>query len=165
MTFNVLLQTSHICISFRAFWTFYPFFEVMVINMSLKPSQITFITTCISSGTEQFQHTTDSQRNFIIHFIDSAAASCQKATIDSTKSKRACAFKCWLNFISKVGIKSVYLTNFSRFQRNIIMSAFAQAMQEAHFSPTNRELLVEGTVCATLSYVAQAFWSNNEPNP
>ena len=45
------------------------------------------------------------------------------------------------------------------------MSAFAQAMQEAHFSPTNRETLVEGTVCATLSYVAQAFRSNNRADP
>ena len=45
------------------------------------------------------------------------------------------------------------------------MSAFAQAMREATFSPTNKDELVEGTVCATLSYVAQAFRADNRPDP
>ena len=45
------------------------------------------------------------------------------------------------------------------------MSAFAQAMREAAFSKTVRGHLVEGTVNATLSYVAQAFWSNNRKDP
>ena len=45
------------------------------------------------------------------------------------------------------------------------MSAFAQATREATFSPTDNINLVEGTVNATLSYVAQAFRSNNRPDP
>ena len=45
------------------------------------------------------------------------------------------------------------------------MSAFAQAMQEATFTRRNKDELVEGTVSATLSYVAQAFSSNKRPDP
>ena len=44
------------------------------------------------------------------------------------------------------------------------MSAFAQAMLEATFNRKNKDELVEGTVSATLSYVAQAFRSNNSPD-
>ena len=57
------------------------------------------------------------------------------------------------------------MDSFSRFQQNILMSAFAQAVRDATFSPTNREILVEGSVNATLSYVAQAFRSNNQADP
>ena len=45
------------------------------------------------------------------------------------------------------------------------MSAFAQAMQEEAFTRINKDELMEGTVSATLSYVAQAFRSNNMPDP
>ena len=45
------------------------------------------------------------------------------------------------------------------------MSAFAQAMQEATYSSGNYKHLVEGTINSTLSYVAQAFRSNNRPDP
>ena len=45
------------------------------------------------------------------------------------------------------------------------MSAFAQAIREATFSQRNRGELVEGTVNASLSYVAQAFRADNRPDP
>ena len=59
----------------------------------------------------------------------------------------------------------MFLENFSKFQQNIIMSAFAQAVREAAFTRSNKDVLVEGTVSATLSYVAQAFRSDNRPDP
>ena len=45
------------------------------------------------------------------------------------------------------------------------MSAFTQAMREATFTRRSKDEMVEGTVSATLSYVAQAFGSNNRPDP
>ena len=53
----------------------------------------------------------------------------------------------------------------SGFQKNIIISAFSQAVREAAFSPRHNSNLVEGTVATTISYVAQAFWSNNRKDP
>jgi hypothetical protein len=60
---------------------------------------------------------------------------------------------------------SVYLDGFSQFQCNILVAAFAQAIREATFSSGDRAHLVEGTVSASLSYVAQAFRSNNRKDP
>ena len=45
------------------------------------------------------------------------------------------------------------------------MSAFAQPMREGTFTRRNKDEMVEGTVSATLSYVAHAFRSNNRPDP
>ena len=45
------------------------------------------------------------------------------------------------------------------------MSALHQAMQEATFTRRNKNELVEGTVNATLIYLAQAFRSNNCSDP
>ena len=58
-----------------------------------------------------------------------------------------------------------YLQGMSKFTQNILASAFAQAVQEATFSPRNYKLLVEVTVVTTISYVAHAFRSNNWPDP
>ena len=70
----------------------------------------------------------------------------------------------YLSFLA-LELKKTYLQGFSIFQQNIIFSAFAQAMQEATFTKGDRFQLVKGTVNATLSYVAQAFRSNNQNNP
>ena len=56
-----------------------------------------------------------------------------------------------------------YIKEFSKFQQNIFMSTFAQSMREAPFTRINKDELVEGTVSATSSYVAQAFSSKNRP--
>jgi hypothetical protein len=102
----------------------------------------------------------------LFHYIDASAAACEKAMIDSTKTKRDCAWKCWNSFLVSIGIhNSLYLDGMSKFQKNIIMSAFSQAVRDATFSPRNNGLLVEGTVSATVSYVAQAFRSNNRSDP
>ena len=60
---------------------------------------------------------------------------------------------------------SLYLEGMSQFQRNIVISAFAQAVREYTFSKRNKEHLAEGTVNATISYVSQAFWANARNDP
>jgi hypothetical protein len=50
-------------------------------------------------------------------------------------------------------------------RRNIIISSFAEAVREATFSPRNQETLVEGTVNATVTFVAQAFRTNSREDP
>ena len=114
---------------------------------------------------KELQNFSSTQQDFLIHYINSATTTCEVVTIESAKSKQVAAFKCWRAFLLKVGIQDTYLIAFSKFQQNITMSAFAQAMWEVYFSPTNRNTLVEGTVNATFSYVAQAFRSNNRSDP
>jgi hypothetical protein len=45
------------------------------------------------------------------------------------------------------------------------MSAFAQAVRECAFTSRDSQHLAEGTVSTTISYVAQAFRSNNQEDP
>ena len=120
---------------------------------------------CSKPGSNSIQNTSSTQQDLLFHYIHSAALACEKSTVYSTKNKQSSAFKCWSVFLISVGVEKIYLDSFSRFQANILMSAFAQAMHEATFSNTNKRNLVEGTVNATLSYVAQAFWSKNRPDP
>ena len=77
---------------------------------------------------------------------------------------RASAFKRWCSFLLSIGIGNIYIKEFSKFQQNIFMSALDQAMREATFTRRSKDEMVEGTVSATLSYVAQAFRSNNRPD-
>jgi hypothetical protein len=102
----------------------------------------------------------------LFYYISTAADARQNATVQATKSKRTSAFKTWQTFLNRVGLtESLYLDGFNSFQRNIIFSAFAQAIRTSAFSSRNNRDLVEGTVQSTLSYVAQAFGANNRPDP
>ena len=102
----------------------------------------------------------------MFRLIDSAAAARQTATVDSTKNKRAAAWRHWNTFLHTVGLsQTLHLESMDQFQKNIIISAFAQAVREGTFSKRSQDLLVEGTVNATVSYVAQAFRSNNRHDP
>ena len=49
--------------------------------------------------------------------------------------------------------------------KNLITSAFAQAMREASFSRHNKSTLVEDTVRNTMDYVTQTFRLLHIPNP
>ena len=117
------------------------------------------------SGSKQFQNTSSSERDLLVHYINTAAVARTAASVEATKTKRASSFKCWTTFIISIGIKKLYLEGFTKYQQNITMSAFAQAMRKAAFTRTNKTELVEGTVNATVSFVAQAFRSNNRPDP
>ena len=48
---------------------------------------------------------------------------------------------------------SLYLEGMSQFQRNIVISAFAQAVRECTFSKRNKEHLAQGTVNAPPSHM------------
>ena len=85
-------------------------------------------------GSPGFQGTSNTQRDSLIHYIHSAASARQAATIEATKTKRNSAWKCWAAFLLQVGATSLHLDGFSAFQKNILMSAFAQSVREATFS-------------------------------
>ena len=131
--------------------------------MSYSPTIL--ISNHTPSGSSQFQGVAGPQQDLLVHFIHAASTARAAATISSTKTKRISAWTSWNTFLLQVGITSTFLEGFTRFQQNILMSAFAQATREATFSKGNRAELVEGTVHATLSYVAQAFRSDNRPDP
>ena len=99
-------------------------------------------------------------------WITAAAAARADATVHETKTKRIAAWHCWDDFLFHVDLTDqVFLDGFTSFQRNILLSAFAQAVREASFSRQNKEHLVQSTVEATLSYVAQAFRASNRQDP
>ena len=64
-----------------------------------------------------------------------------------------------------IGIEDVFLDKFSRYQQNILMFSFAQAVREGSFSRKHHGHLVEGTVITTLVHVAQTFRANNRKDP
>ena len=93
-------------------------------------------------------------KDLLFHYIDTAAAARQEATVDATKDQQSRAWKSWQAFLLNIGLtKSMYLEGFDSFQKNIIMSAFAQAVRAGAFSPRHNKQLVKGTVNTTVSYV------------
>ena len=101
----------------------------------------------------------------MFHYIDTAAAARDTATVLDTKTKRSSAWQRWNTFLHTIGITSVYLDGISRFQQNIIISGLAQAVRSGTFSKGDHKNLVEGTVSTTLAHVAQTFRANNRHDP
>jgi len=65
-----------------------------------------------------------------------------------------------------IGIKEdLFLENFSREHRHIIIGAFAMAVREARFSRASHERLAAGTVKDTVQYVCTTFQEKGYPNP
>ena len=119
-----------------------------------------------TSASNRFSDTTTTERNLLFHFIGAAADARTRATVEATKSKRVSAWKHWNTFLYSVRIAdTMFLEGFNEFQRNIIISAFAQAVRDGTYATRTDEPLVEGSVCATISYVAQTFRANNRPDP
>jgi hypothetical protein len=129
-------------------------------------SQNPFENTRKITGTWDTLRPTSPQRDRLIRYINSAAIARQEATVRQTKTKRVTAWRCWNAFLISVGFaESFFLDGMSKFQRNIIISSFAQAVREATFSPQNQETLVEGTVNDTVTFVAHAFRTNSSEDP
>jgi len=61
--------------------------------------------------------------------------------------------------------EDLFLENFSRDHRHIIIGAFAVAVREARFSRASHERLAAGTVKDTVQYVCATFRENVYPNP
>ena len=101
-----------------------------------------------------------------MHWINAAANARADATVGETKTKRVAAWRCWNDFLIAIGLEKIlFLDGFTSFHKNIIMSAFAQAMRESTFSRQSKESLVQSTVETTLSYVAQTFRAGDRPDP
>jgi hypothetical protein len=83
---------------------------------------------CTITGTQALRHSTSAERDLLLHYVDTAAVARSAASIQSTKTKQFGAFKHWSSFLISMRVKQLYLDNFTKYQQNIIMSAFAQAM-------------------------------------
>ena len=98
-------------------------------------SQILLKISYSSPVASAFQDKTSAKRDILFHYINSEAAARQDAAVAATKTKQASAWKLWTKFLCQIRLtQSEYLVGFTHFQRNIIMSAFAQALQECAFS-------------------------------
>ena len=119
------------------------------------------------TATKEFQNLSDSSRNLLLSYINSAATACVGAMIKSTKGKQVGTWKCWKTFLYQIGFENkVSLDGLTQFQRNILVSTFAQAYCQGSFPPQNTEHLAEGSVSVPIvSYVTQACQANNRQYP
>ena len=93
-------------------------------------------------------------------------AACQEGTTGTTQDERARAWRRWKQFLKTMEIDDdPFLDTFEPWVRTLLICAFAQSMREATFSRGNVNSLAEGTIRTTIDYVAQAFRSNNRPDP
>ena len=91
----------------------------------------------------------------------------KQGTTSSTQDEHTCRSSRWLQFLNSLEFKDdPYLVIISEpWQRTILLSAFAQALREASLSESAFTSLAEGTVRATVDYLAQAFRHGQWPDP
>ena len=87
-----------------------------------------------------------------------AQIACVCAVERGTHQKQERAWRQCKEYTCSIGIKEdLFLKNFSREHRHIIIGAFAMAVREARFSRASHEQLATGTVKDTVQYVYVTF--------
>ena len=88
-------------------------------------------------------------------------------TIDQTQEDRSRSFKRWTLFLEKIDITDDPYLNFFEeiWCRTLLLSAFAQTMNEASYSVESSTSLTKGTVHIAVNPVVQTFWACNRPDP
>eukprot|EP00957_Ditylum_brightwellii_P053888 4082890-Ditylum_brightwellii.AAC.1 len=82
-----------------------------------------------------------------------------------THKDQSRAWKIWGKYCGSIGIiNDVFIGNFTRHQWIQILRAFAVAVHCRRFSGQAHDILAEGTVRGTISYVTQTFRDNDRPN-
>ena len=99
--------------------------------------------------------------------LDAGEVARTNATTSSTQNERTRCWSRWTAFLQQIGLQTdPFLSSFDQpWSRNLILSAFAQAMRQASFSRGPKRTLVEGTVRTAIDYVAQTFRSYHKPDP
>lgn len=109
-------------------------------------------TLCTETDAGKLENQTAAQRDRFVDWITAAADARADATVGETKTKRLAAWRCWNDFLIAVGLEqTLFLDGYSPFHKNIVLSAFAQAVRQATFSRQSKNALVQSTVEATLS--------------
>ena len=128
------------------------------------------------------QNSASTHRNRLFHLLNAAASARAAGTVQATKDKRSRSWDRFILFLQHIGIPNdPFLDHFTRWQRNILISAFAQYLRDklfdsnAHTQPattppatlcqTNEPTLRAGTINGALSDVAQSFRAANRPDP
>jgi len=90
----------------------------------------------------------------------------ERAVERGTHEKQDRVWRRWKEYTRSIGIKEdLFLENFSRDHRHIIIGAFAMAVRESSFSRASHERLAAGTVKDTVQHVCATFRENGYPNP
>lgn len=85
---------------------------------------------------------------------------------EQTNVSHARAWSRWNKYLQSIGVgHDPFLDSMSRGERHRILSAFAQAVRDARFSPARFHVITCGVVNSTLSHVASAFRSHDRPDP
>jgi hypothetical protein len=110
------------------------------------------------TGSLSLQDSTDTERNNLVADCVAAQIARERAVERGTHKKQDRVWRRWKEYILSIGIKNnLFLKNFSREHRHIIIGAFAMAVREARFSRASHEQLAAGTVKDTVHYVCVTF--------
>ena len=119
-------------------------------------------------------HQASAHRDRLFHLLNAAASARQAASVQATHDNRDRSWGRFLEFLDHIGLDNdPFLDSFTRWQRNILISAFAQFLREKLFSPSDNrgsqtsdgKPLGAGTIASALSDLAQAFRAANRPDP
>ena len=95
-----------------------------------------------------------------------AQITCERAVEQGTHEKQDRAWWRWNEYARSIGIKEdLFLENFTREHKHIIIGTFDMAVREARFSRASHERLAVGTVKDTVQYVCVTLRENGYSNP
>jgi hypothetical protein len=111
------------------------------------------------TGSLSLQDSTVTERNNLVADCVAAQIAREHAVERGTHEKQDWAWRRWKEYILSIGIKNnLFLENFSREHRHIIIGVFAMAVREARFSRASHERLAAGTVKDTMQFVCANFF-------
>ena len=118
------------------------------------------------TGSLSLRDSSVAERNNLVADCVAAQITRERAVERGTHEKQDRAWRRWNEYIRSIGIKEdLFLENFTREHKHIIIGAFAMAVREARFSRASHERLAAGTVKDTVQYVCVTFRENGYPNP
>ncbi len=97
--------------------------------------------------------------------LTAAAITHERGVTGGTHNGKTWAWSRWTKYCKSVRCTDFFMDQLTRNERIIMLWAFAMAIREGQFLPDCHEVLIEGTVCGTVSHVILAFWAARRQNP
>ncbi len=129
-------------------------------------TNIPYSLSCYFTGSVWFQTMPSTARNNFLADLSSAAATIRSAVVPGTNQKQTLAWKRYLTYLHSIAITNdPYLEQFTKFQRQRILGAFAQALRDCRFHPKRTTPIKSQQCRASVDCVAQTYIMANRPDP
>ena len=90
----------------------------------------------------------------------------KESVCEETIQKQTAHFDKWREYIQDIGFRDVWLRSFSPIDKNFIMTGFANQLRQNKYGKIKKkEVLLGGTVAATIGSVSKTFQENALLNP